>query len=241
MGESDQLLNDPRDNAFEVRILLAEDDPRMSALLHRGFTEEGHVVDRAGTGSKALDTALSSEFDVVVLDVMLPDLDGFAVVRQMRQRGNRTPVLMLTARDANADVVLGLNAGADDYLTKPFSFDVLLARIHALARRGPSVQAVLLQVADLTLDPVMHIVSRGGADLSLTRTEFSLLEYLMRRSGRVVTRQALIEGVWGSGRDVEDNTLDAFVKLLRQKVDRPGHEHLIHTVRGVGYTIRGGS
>jgi DNA-binding response OmpR family regulator len=224
-----------------VRILLAEDDPRMSALLQRGFTEEGHVVDRAASGSKALDAACSAEFDVVVLDVMLPELDGFAVLRRMRERGNRTPVLMLTARDANADVVLGLNAGADDYLTKPFSFDVLLARLHALARRGPSVQAVRLQVADLTLDPLMHNVTRGGADLSLTRTEFSLLEYLMRRSGRVVTRQALIEGVWGSGRDVEDNTLDAFVKLLRQKVDRPGYEHLIHTVRGVGYTIRGGS
>jgi DNA-binding response OmpR family regulator len=240
MGERARPPTDPRDNALEVRILLAEDDPRMSALLQRGFTEEGHVVDRAPTGSKALDAALSAEFDVVVLDVMLPDLDGIAVLRQMRERGNRTPVLMLTARDANVDVVLGLNAGADDYLTKPFSFDVLLARLHALARRGPSVQAVRLHVADLTLDPLTHIVTRGGAVLSLTRTEFSLLEYLMRRSGRVVTRQALIEGVWGSGRDVEDNTLDAFVKLLRQKVDRPVHEHLIHTVRGVGYTIRGG-
>jgi len=240
MGERTQPPDDPRDNAVEVRILLAEDDPRMSALLQRGFTEEGHVVDRAASGSKALDAALSSEFDVVVLDVMLPDLDGFAVLPRMRQRGNRTPVLMLTARDANADVVLGLNAGADDYLTKPFAFDVLLARIHALARRGPSVQAVRLEVADLTLDPATHTVTRAGAVLALTRTEFSLLEYLMRRSGRVVTRQALIEGVWGSGRDVEDNTLDAFVKLLRQKVDGGGHEHLIHTVRGVGYSIRGG-
>lgn len=224
-----------------MRILVAEDDPRMSALLQRGFAEEGHVVDRAESGRKALDAALAAEFDVVVLDVMLPDLDGFAVLRQMRERGNRTPVLMLTARDANADVVLGLNAGADDYLTKPFSFDVLLARLHALARRGPSVQAVRIQVEDLTLDPSTHMVTRGGAVLSLTRTEFSLLEYLMRRSGRVVTRHSLIEGVWGSNRDVENNTLDAFVRLLRQKVDLPGHEHLIHTVRGVGYTIRGRS
>jgi DNA-binding response OmpR family regulator len=146
---------------------------------------------------------------------------------------------MLTARDANADVVLGLNAGADDYLTKPFAFDVLLARIHALARRGPSVQSVLLQVEDLTLDPSTHSATRAGAALGLTRTEFSLLEYLMRRSGRVVTRQALIEGVWGSRRDVEGNTLDAFVKLLRQKVDGAGRMPLIHTVRGVGYEIRG--
>ena len=212
----------------------------MSALLQRGFAEEGHVVDRAESGSKALDAALSAEFDVVVLDVMLPDLDGFAVLQKMRERGNRTPVLMLTARDANADVVGGLNAGADDYLTKPFSFDVLLARLHALARRGPSVQSTRLHVAGLTLDPLTRSVTRDGAALSLTRTEFSLLEYLMRRSGRVVTRQALIEGVWGSNRDVEDNTLDAFIKLLRQKVDLPGDEHLIQTVRGVGYTIRGG-
>ena len=210
----------------------------MSVLLQRGFTEEGHVVDRAASGSRALDVAFSAEFDVVVLDVMLPELDGFAVLRRMRERGNRTPVLMLTARDANADVVLGLNAGADDYLTKPFSFDVLLARIHALARRGPAVQTVRLQVADLALDPSTHAVTRAGAVLSLTRTEFSLLEYLMRRSGRVVARQALIEGVWRSDRDVGDNTLDAFVKLLRHKVDPAGHKHLIHTVRGVGYTIR---
>lgn len=198
------------------------------------------MVDRTASGSKALEAAFSAEFDVVVLDVMLPELDGFAVVRQMRERGNRTPVLMLTARDANADVVLGLNAGADDYLTKPFSFDVLVARIHALARRGPSVQTVQLRVADLTLDPLTHTVARADAALGLTRTEFSLLEYLMRRSGRVVAREALIEGVWGSGRDVENNTLDAFVKLLRQKVDSPGRVPLIHTVRGLGYTIRGG-
>ena len=212
----------------------------MSALLQRGFAEEGHVVDRAASGSRALSVALSAEFDVIVLDVMLPDLDGFDVLRRIRADGNRTPVLMLTARDANADVVLGLNSGADDYLTKPFSFDVLLARIHALARRGPSVQAVQLQVADLTVDPSTRSVTRAGTVIALTRTEFSLLEYLIRRSGRVVTRQALIEGVWGSRRDVEENTLDAFVKLLRQKIDTPGRVPLIHTVRGIGYSIGGG-
>ena len=230
-----------RDNAARMRILLAEDDPRMSSLLQRGFSEEGHVVDRAASGTKALHAVMSAEFDVIVLDVMLPELDGFDIVRRMRARGNRTPVLMLTARDANADVVSGLNVGADDYLTKPFSFDVLLARIHALARRGPSIQAVPLQFADLTLDASTHSVSRGGVALALTRTEFSLLEYLMRRAGRVVTRQALIAGVWGTSRDVEDNTLEAFVKLLRQKVDGIGREPLIHTVRGIGYTIRSSS
>jgi DNA-binding response OmpR family regulator len=221
-----------------MRILLVEDDPRMSALLERGFKEEGHVVDRTASGSKALDAVLAEEFDVVVLDVMLPELDGFGVVRQMRERGDRTPVLMLTARDANADVIKGLNLGADDYLTKPFAFDVLLARVNALARRGPANQRVPLQVADLTLDASRHSVTRAGAPITLTRTEFGLLEYLMRRAGRVVTRQALIAGVWGTDRDVEDNTLDAFVKLLRQKVDGGGRPALIQTIRGIGYTIR---
>ncbi len=227
-----------RDNGSGMRILLVEDDSRMSALLERGFREDGHVVERTASGIKALETLTAEEFDVVVLDVMLPELDGFGVVRQMRARGNRTPVLMLTARDANADVVEGLNLGADDYLTKPFAFDVLVARVNALARRGPAHHAVPLQVADLTLDTSRHSVSRAGVLLALTRTEFSLLEYLMRRAGRVVTRQALIDGVWGAARDVEDNTLDAFVKLLRQKVDARGRPALIHTIRGVGYTIR---
>jgi DNA-binding response OmpR family regulator len=221
-----------------MRILLVEDDPRQSALLERGLREEGHVVERTASGVKALETAEAEEFDVLVLDVMLPELDGFDVVRYLRDRGNRTPVLMLTARDANADVIRGLNAGADDYLTKPFAFDVLLARIHALARRGPASQAVPLRVADLTLDASRHTVTRAGLAVALTRTEFSLLEYLMRRAGRVVTRQALIAGVWGPDRDVEDNTLDAFVRLLRQKLDLPGRPAPIHTVRGVGYTIR---
>src|SRR5262245_34217284 len=142
-----------------MHILLAEDDLRMSALLLRGFSEEGHVVDHATRGTQALHAALSGEFDVVVLDVMLPEVDGFAIVREMRERGRRTPVLMLTARDSNADIVSGLNAGADDYLTKPFSFDVLLARINALARRGPSVQASPLQVGDLLLDSSTHAAS----------------------------------------------------------------------------------
>src|SRR5262245_15940709 len=142
-----------------MRILLVEDDPRMSALLERGLKEEGHVVDRTGSGAKALDAVRAEEFDVVVLDVMLPELDGFGVVRQMRERGDRTPVLMLTARDANADVIKGLNLGADDYLTKPFSFDVLLARLNALARRGPAHQSVPLQVAGIKLDAARHSVT----------------------------------------------------------------------------------
>ncbi|HQZ38037.1 MAG TPA: response regulator transcription factor [Vicinamibacterales bacterium] len=221
-----------------MRILLAEDDRRMSVLLQRGLSEEGHVVDQADTGQQALDVARGAEFDVMVFDVMLPDGEGFDVVRTLRAAGDRTPVLMLTARDANADVVKGLTAGADDYLTKPFSFDVLLARVQALARRGPTVHDVLLGVADLRLNPATRTVTRSGVAIDLTRTEFGLLEYLMRRSGRVVPRRALIDGVWGAARDVEDNTLDAFVKLLRQKVDGKRGPPLIHTARGVGYCIR---
>lgn len=230
-----------RENGSCMRILLVEDEPRMAALLDRGFTEEGHVVERAATGTAALDLAMAADFDIVVLDVQLPELDGFEVVRRMRAGGTRTPVLMLTARDANADVVQGLNLGADDYLTKPFVFEVLLARVHALARRGPVPHGLCLQVADLVLDGARHAVSRAGVPIALTKTEFSLLEYLMRRAGRAVTRQALIDGVWGTTRDVEDNTLDAFVKLLRQKVDGPGRPPLIQTIRGVGYLIRSAS
>lgn len=224
-----------------MRILLAEDDARMSALLRRGFAEEGHVVDTAASGRRALDTARAAEFDVLVLDIMLPELDGLDVLRHLRAAGDLTPVLLLTARDTNADVVAGLNAGADDYLTKPFSFAVLLARLHALARRGPSVHQVSLTVGSLTIDPSTRSVTRTGVPLSLTRTEFGLLEYLVRRCGRVVTRRALIDGVWGADRDIEDNTLDAFVRLLRQKVDGEGNPPLIHTVRGVGYIVRDGS
>lgn len=221
-----------------MRILVAEDDPRMAALLQRGLSEEGHVVDNADTGRKALDIASATEFDVLVFDVMLPDIEGFELVRMLRGTGNRTPVLLLTARDTNTDIVTGLTAGADDYVTKPFAFDVLLARVKALARRGPAVHDVCLSVADVTLNTSTHTVTRAGQPINLTRTEFSLLEYLMRRSDRVVSRQALIEGVWGATRDVEDNTLDAFVRLLRQKVDATPGRPLIDTIRGVGYCIR---
>ena len=168
----------------------------------------------------------------------LPDGDGFGVVRRLRAGGHRTPALMLTARDANADIIAGLEAGADDYVTKPFAFDVLMARLHALARRGPAMHDVWLHVADLSLNPATRVVTRAQRPVHLSRTEFALLEHLMRRAGRVVTRQALIDGVWGVERDVEDNTLDAFVRLLRQKVDDQQAFPLIHTVRGVGYCLR---
>jgi two-component system response regulator MprA len=160
------------------------------------------------------------------------------VVRRLRAGGHRAPALMLTARDAATDIVAALDAGADDYLAKPFSFAVLLARLRALGRRGPVPHGVQLGVADLTLDPTSRTVTRGGASIHLTRTEFNLLEALMRRSGRVVTREALLRAVWGADREVGDNTLDAFLKSLRQKVDAGGGPRLLHTIRGVGYAIR---
>jgi DNA-binding response OmpR family regulator len=221
-----------------MRILIVEDDRHMTAVLRKGLAEEGHSVAIASTGVDGLAEAEAAEFDVIVLDVMLPGLDGLQVARRLRGAKRRTPILMLTARDTTADVVAGLDAGADDYLTKPFSFDELLARVRAVARRGPIVQGVALRVGDLALDPATRDVTRAGDSLTLTRTEYSLLEFLMRRAGHVVAREALIDGVWGYDREIEDNTLDAFVRLLRQKVDGPGRTRLIHTVRGVGYCLR---
>ena len=221
-----------------VRILYVEDDPRMRALVQRGLTEQGHAVDVAGGGPVGLELAHASRYDVIVLDVMLPGLSGIEVVRGLRSERDRTPVLMLTARDAVSDIVAGLDAGADDYLAKPFAFNVLLARLRALGRRGPVVHGVRLTVADLALDSATHQVTRASVPLTLMRTEFQLLECLMRQAGRVVTREALMNSIWGPGRDVESNTLDAFVKSLRQKLDRGDRPRLIQTVRGVGYSLR---
>jgi two-component system response regulator MprA len=221
-----------------VRLLLVEDDPRMRTLVRRGLTEQGHVVEVAATGPEAVELAATAEFDVAVLDVMLPGFDGVEVVQRLRARANRTPVLMLTARDAAADVVRALDAGADDYLAKPFAFAVLVARLRALGRRSPMSHDAQLHVSDLRLDPGARVVTRGGAVIALTRTEHNLLEALMRDAGRVVTRRALTDRLWGSDQAVESNTLDAFVKSLRQKIEAGGRPRLIHTVRGVGYCLR---
>ena len=221
-----------------MRILLVEDDARMRALVRRGLAEHGHRVEVATTGPDAVDAVLASPPEVIVLDLMLPGFDGVEVVRRLRTQDVRVPVLMLTARDAATDVVSSLDAGADDYLAKPFSFAVLLARIRALGRRGPAIQEVRLQIADLSVDLAARNVVRDGEVLALTRTEFNLLEHLMRHAGRVVTRQSLTDALWGSGRQVESNTLDAFVKSLRQKVEAGGRSRLIHTIRGVGFSVR---
>ena len=221
-----------------MRILVIEDERRMAKLLKQGLVEEGHAVTLAFDGKEGIAVATSNSFDLIILDVMLPGLDGFAVARRLRADTNRTPILMLTARDSTGDVVAGLDAGADDYLTKPFSFEVLFARVRAVSRRGPVARAVRLQIGDVTLDQSTHEVSRGGQRISLTRTEFAILELLMRNAGRVVSRDKVMEGVWGVGADVENNTLDAFMRLLRMKVELAGKPPLIQTVRGVGYTVK---
>jgi DNA-binding response OmpR family regulator len=222
-----------------MQVLVVEDERRMADLLRQGLEEEGHSVILATDGKEGLAMAESHAFDAIVLDVMLPGMDGFSIAKKLRASRNQTPILMLTARDATDDMVAGLNLGADDYLVKPFSFDVLLARLRAVSRRGPIPQPVQLQVQDLMLNPASREVARAGRRVSLTRTEYSLLELLMRRAGRVVTRENLIEAVWGFDSDVRSNTLDAFIRLVRDKVDVAGEQKLIHTVRGVGYCLRG--
>ena len=221
-----------------MKLLVVEDEPRMLELLRRGLTEEGHNVTCAADGAEGWELAHAYEFDAIVLDLMLPKMNGFDIAKKLRQERIVTPVLMLTAKDSVPDVVRGLDAGADDYLTKPFTFNELLARLRALQRRASSRPQNRLKVGDLVLDPESREVSRAGVPITLTRTEYSLLERLMYRAGKVVPRNTLIEAVWGFDREIEENTLDAFVRLLRHKVDREGLPKLILTVRGVGYMIR---
>jgi DNA-binding response OmpR family regulator len=221
-----------------LRVLIAEDDRKMAELVRRGLEEAGHTARVAHDGPSALEMGLSSPPDTIVLDIMLPGMDGYEFTRRLRKEGSSVPVLMLTARDAVADVVKGLNVGADDYLTKPFSLKILIARLEALARRASAAPSNRLQVADLIIDFDTHQVWRGGVRIPLSRTEFEILTLLMRRAGRVVTRDALIDSVWGAERPVENNTLDAFIRLLRTKIETTGSKKLIQTVRGVGYSIR---
>ena len=220
-----------------MRILLAEDEAQTAAMLAKGLREEAYAVDVAGNGAAALHAASENEYDLVVLDVMLPLRDGFSVCRELRAAGAATPVLMLTARDAVDDRVRGLDAGADDYLVKPFDFDELLARVRALLRRGPALQPAVLRVSDLALDTRTRRVTRGGRTLGLTAKEYSLLAYLARRTGEVVTRAEIAEHVWDSTFDAFSNRIEVYVQRLRRKVD-DGHAPLIHTRRGEGYVLR---
>jgi two-component system OmpR family response regulator len=221
-----------------VRILIVEDEPKMAALLRRGLEDEGAAVDPVARGEDALWMAEATPYDAIVLDVMLPGIDGFETCRRMREAGVRSPVLMLTARDAVEDRVAGLDEGADDYLVKPFSFAELLARLRALVRRGPLERPVVLEVGDLRLDPASRRVWRGDAEIALSAKEFVLLEAFMRHPGRVLTRLQLLEGAWDAAYENRSNVVDVYVRYLRDKIDRPFGTTSLETVRGAGYRLR---
>jgi DNA-binding response OmpR family regulator len=220
-----------------MNILVAEDEKGMAHILKRGLEEEGYVVSIASDGPSALASAKTTQFDMILLDVMLPGLSGIEVARRLRETQLHTPILMLTARDSVPEIVKGLDAGADDYMTKPFSFAVLLARIRALERRASESTAHTLRSADLVLNITERRAFRAGREIHLTPTEFRLLEFLMRQEGRVATRPAILDAVWGPSENVEENTLDAFVRLLRRKIDDLEPVKLIHTMRGFGYSL----
>jgi DNA-binding response OmpR family regulator len=220
-----------------MHILIVEDKRSLARMLKTSLEEKGHSVVLAFDGEEGLAHAETDLFDVMVLDIMLPGIDGLEVIRRLRQGGHLLPVLALTARDTVADIVAALDSGLDDYLTKPFAMAELLARLRAVARKGPAVKPVRLQVDDLVLDPESGQVSRGGVILSLTRRQFALLECLMRRSGQVLTREALLDRIWSDNPDISPNTLEVFVRALRLKIDVDREQSLITTVRGVGYRI----
>jgi two-component system OmpR family response regulator len=221
-----------------VRVLVVEDDVRMAAAIRRGLRFEGLVVDIAADGEAALRTVGAVDYDAIVLDVMMPGLDGFQTCEQLRRDGVWVPVLMLTARDAVEDRVRGLDGGADDYLTKPFSLAELTARLRALVRRGPSERPTVLEAGELRLDPSTREVWRGDAEIQLSAREFALLETFMRRPGHVLTQTQLLEAAWDLGYEQRSNVVEVYVRYLRQKIDRPFGVSSIETVRGAGYRLR---
>jgi DNA-binding response OmpR family regulator len=220
-----------------MHILVVEDEAKIAAFVQQGLEETGYHVTVARDGEAGLLEAQFNNYDLVILDVMLPKLDGIAVARKLRAARKATPILMLTARDSEKDKILGLDVGADDYLTKPFSFGEFLARVRALLRRDTLTRASVMQVGDLEVDTAARRVRRGGQEVELSAREYALLEYLVHHAGQVVTRDLLAENVW-SDTDVESNVIDVYIRYLRQKIDAPFGAPLLHTVRGLGYTLR---
>jgi two-component system OmpR family response regulator len=221
-----------------VRVLIVEDEPKMAGLIRRGLREEGYAADVTASGDDALWMAAATEYDAIVLDVLLPGKNGFDVCRELRRSGVWSPVLMLTARGSVDDRVAGLDAGADDYLTKPFSFVELLARLRALARRPPVERPTVLEVGDLRLNPATHQAWRGESELELSAKEFRILEAFMRRPGHVLSRLHLLDHCWDYGYENRSNVVDVYVRYLREKIDRPFGRKSIETVRGAGYRLR---
>jgi DNA-binding response OmpR family regulator len=221
-----------------MRVLVAEDKPRMARFLQRSLEREGYAVELAADGEQALSMGLAGGLDLMVLDCMLPRRDGFSVIRSLRAAKQMLPTIMVTACDTMADIVRGLDSGADDYLTKPFALDVLLARVRALTRRGPTSYPSDLQFEDLVLNSRTHELRRGERTASLTRTEYALAETLVRRAGCIVPRDVLVEAGWGGGAEIGDGTLYVFIRALRSKIALAGERQLLHTARGVGYTLR---
>jgi two-component system, OmpR family, response regulator len=221
-----------------MKVLVVEDEVKLASLIRKALREQGMLADVAIKGEDALWMAGASPYDVVVLDINLPGIDGFETVRQLRGRGVRTPILMLTARDGFEDRVEGLDTGADDYLVKPFDYGELFARIRALARRGPVERGTVVEVGDLTLDVSAHIARRGDVEIPLSTKELQLLEVFMRRPGQVLSRYALLEGAWDMQYENRSNVVDVYVGYLRDKIDRPFGVQSIETVRGAGYRLR---
>ncbi len=221
-----------------MRLLLVEDDPNLGRFIEKGLQEERYAVDVAADGEEGLLLATINQYDLIILDIMLPKLDGLSVCRKLRAERKTTPVLMLTARETVEDRVAGLDTGADDYLTKPFAFAELLARVRSLLRRGSVLPSGRLTALDLELDPVSHRVWRAGQEIPLTNKEFALLEYLLRNANQVLTRTAIIEHIWDIHYDSMTNIVDVHIRALRAKIDRSFPPPLIHTVRGVGYVLK---
>lgn len=221
-----------------MRLLVIEDEQKVANFIRQGLEEEGYAVDHAADGASGLQMALEGLHDVIVLDVMLPKLDGLSVLQQLRQENVTTPVLLLTVRATIEDKVLGLDAGADDYLTKPFAFEEFVARVRALLRRRAETAPPILQVADLALDPARRVVSRGDKKIELTPREFALLDYFMRNPGRVLSRTMIANRVWDYTFDAATNVIDVYVNYLRKKIDSGHDTKLLHTVRGVGYVMK---